>query len=206
MKPILYLDVDGVLWVPERLTTRKPAPGLRDFMNFILLHYEVRWCTSWAISGTMSPTNLEYLSEITELPVELWLQVQPSLPWDNFKTEAIDWKEIDAGRPFVWVEDGLLPEEEEILHERSIYDWFYYTNVLEDKTALLKTWGELIKLESTWIDGVERRLLGKSNETFKYPLARGGKCMTCGTKIPPDADTYAKNHHVYCSYKCIPKE
>lgn len=150
MKPILYLDVDGVLWVPVRLEVYGPAPGLRDFMAYVLKHFEVRWCTTWALSGVMSPVNLERLVEYTQQPVELWMQVQPSLPWNELKTEAIDWEEIEQRRHFVWLEDGLLQAEEKELLNRGCLDSYIYTNVLEDKNALLNAWGDLIKLRTKW--------------------------------------------------------
>lgn len=205
MKPILYLDVDGVILTYKRLTQLGPALGLKDFMSYALEHFEVRWCTSWAVSGVMSPTNLEDLAQLTKLPVEIWLQVQPSLPWKNYKTEAIDWDEIKKGRQFVWLEDGILFEEEEKLHKLGYFHCYYYTDVLEDKNALLKTWGELIKIELTWLNDFERRILSepKSSESFKYPLSRGGKCKKCTKTISEGSETYTKDHHIYCSSKCL---
>ena len=48
----MYLDVDGVLWAVEG-DRRCGALGLKEFMDFALLNYEVRWCTSWAPSAMM---------------------------------------------------------------------------------------------------------------------------------------------------------
>lgn len=205
MKPILYLDIDGVILTYKRLTQLGPALGLKDFMRFALEHFEVRWCTSWAISGVMSPTNLDDLANLTKLPVETWMRVQPSLPWHNYKTEAIDWDEIKNGRTFVWLEDGILPEEEEKLHELGYFHCYYHTDVVEDKNALLNTWGELVKSELTWLDDLERRLLSepKPSESFKYPLSRGGRCRKCLKDISPGSETYAKDYHVYCSSECL---
>lgn len=205
LKPILYLDVDGVILTYKSLTQFGPALGLKDFMRFALEHFEVRWCTSWAVSGVMGPTNLEDLAHLTKLPVETWMQIKPSLPWHNYKTEAIDWNEIKEGRTFVWIEDEILPEEEEKLHELGYFHCYYYTDVIADKNALLNTWGELIKVELTWLKALEQRLLNEpeSSESFKYPLSRGGNCKKCHITISEGAETYAKGHHVYCSPKCL---
>lgn len=205
MKPILYLDVDGVILTHEKRTQLGPALGLKDFMHFALEHFEVRWCTSWAISGVMSPKNLEDLVNITKLPIDIWMKIKPSLPWQNYKTEAIDWDEIKQGRPFVWLEDGILPEEEEKLHNLGYFHCYYFTDVIADKNALLETWGELIKADLTWIDNFERRILQEPTltESFKYPLSRGGKCAKCHINILEGSETYAKDHHIYCSSECL---
>lgn len=145
MKPILYLDIDGVCVTFIRLTQHGPALGLKSFMNFVLQHYEVRWCTTWATSGTMSPTRLEDLAKITGLPVEVWTQVGSSLPWVDLKTKAIDWDEVDNGRTFIWIEDGLLDEELEVLIDRGIEDWYIYTDVFKDQKALIHTLYELVE-------------------------------------------------------------
>ena len=141
-KPVMYLDVDGVLWTVDD-GGYSGALGLREFLEYALANYEVRWCTTWAVSGGMDRSRQQTLEEWTGEPVEVWEQVRPSLGWRDFKTGAIDWSEVERGRRFVWIEDELLPEEREVLCERGIEDWFIYTNVLEDPNALLKTLAKL---------------------------------------------------------------
>ena len=143
-KPVMYLDVDGVLWTVDD-GGYSGALGLREFLEYALANYEVRWCTSWVTSGDMDRSSQQLLEEWTGEPLEVWEQVRPSLGWMEAKTECIDWGEVDAGRRFVWVEDELLERERSVLRERGIEDWFIYTNVLEDPEALLKTLSELRK-------------------------------------------------------------
>lgn len=65
-KPVLYLDVDGVLWDLPRdvngkhcASTPIGAKGVREFIHFALEHFEVRWCTTWAMGGYMRPETLD---------------------------------------------------------------------------------------------------------------------------------------------------
>ncbi len=137
-KPVMYLDVDGVLWTVDG-TGYHGAIGLAEFMMFALEHYEVRWCTAWAVSGKMDLTRLAMLSEWTGVDILIWVQVESSFGWHTYKTETIDWGEVERGRRFVWIEDEILSEEYEILRQRGIEDWYIHTNVLVDSKALLKT-------------------------------------------------------------------
>lgn len=157
MKPVLYLDVDGVLWdIQQRLkddssiivaqdptTFACAANGLDEFLDYVLEKFEVRWCTSWAMSGTMHPDVMERLKEHTGVPVEIWSMVRPSLGWINFKHQNMDWTEIRQGREFAWVEDELLEEELEMLRVFQCLDNYYYTDVFEDADDLIKTTAKL---------------------------------------------------------------
>lgn len=153
MKPVLYLDVDGVLWVlrpeNERKNSLQPAkwsmgaPGLRRFLDWVLENMEVRWCTTWAISGTMSADQMHRLSEHTSIPVEDWAKVQPGKGWEDSKCENITWEEHLNGRPFAWVEDGLVPRELNQLNELGFLDCYIYTDVFKDPDALIKALKEL---------------------------------------------------------------
>ncbi len=152
MKPVLYLDVDGVLWnivegEPDRAARKPtwagPANGLENFLEYAFETFEVRWCTTWAMSGTMRPEDMENLYGHTDVPVETWAKVQPSYGWREYKSENVDWEEHDAGRPFAWVEDELCTFEHETLRKHGFQDSYYYTDVFEDADALVKTLAKL---------------------------------------------------------------
>ena len=152
MKPVLYLDVDGVLWdIVEGDTDRAartpkwagPAKGLEEFLEYVLEVFEVRWCTTWAMSGTMHPNMMKRLEGHTGVPVETWAKVQPSCGWYDFKSENVDWVEHRAGREFAWVEDELCTFEHERLRAYGFTDNYYYTDVFEDSDALVKTLAKL---------------------------------------------------------------
>lgn len=151
MKPILYLDVDGVLWDivdPPDPTAIKPywagpANGLEEFLEYAFRVFEVRWCTTWAMSGAMHPEPMANLYGHTKVPIETWQKVQPSKGWYDYKHENIDWDEIIAGREFAWVEDGLCTAEHETLRELGFTQSYYYTDVFDDPDALIKTTARL---------------------------------------------------------------
>ncbi len=134
MKPTLYLDVDGVLWVSVRLTKYGPAPCLAEFMDYILEHFIVRWCTTWATAGWMLPERMQELSDITGVPLRVWQRVRASKGWYEYKTETIDFT-----HPFVWVEDEILDKEKAELESCGLTDAFMLCNVFEDRMALCKT-------------------------------------------------------------------
>lgn len=156
MKPVLYLDVDGVLWDIQQQLKDDPtivaadpttfacaAKGLEDFLEYALERFEVRWCTTWAMSGHMKMRDKELLEAHTGIPVRTWAKVRDSLGWYNLKSENIDWEEHHEGRPFAWVEDGLLEEELQMLRANHFIDSYYYTDVFEDPDALIKTLAKL---------------------------------------------------------------
>jgi len=140
MKPVLYLDIDGVLWDVTETGTFKGSNGLEEFMTFAFEHFEVRWLTTWGhFQGCLDEKGLETLSNFTKLPIDLWKKVKPNLGWEDLKTEGINWPEHVAGRRFVWVEDGLLPAELQILAERGFLDCYIHTDIFDDPDALIKT-------------------------------------------------------------------
>jgi len=119
-KPVLYLDVDGVLIQFREDRTRLhyemhkggfPANRVGDFLKWADENFEVRWLTSWAMHGVMRPERKLALEAI------LW----ETLPnWDNplswasgEKVDGIDYKDP---RTWFWVDDEtkrdrpLLPE------------------------------------------------------------------------------------------------
>ena len=152
MKPVLYLDVDGVLWdIVEGDADRAnripkwagPARGLEEFLDYAFKTFEVRWCTTWAMGGSMHPDMMERLYGHTGVPVETWAKVQPSFGWYDLKSENVDWVEHRAGREFAWVEDALFESELQMLEDNGFHDSYYYTDVFEDSDALVKTLAKL---------------------------------------------------------------
>lgn len=146
MRPVLYLDVDGVLWdLPRnpggKIHSGEPqgARGVEEFIDFVLEHFEVRWCTTWAMVGYMRPETLRRLADHTGVPAETWAKVQPSKGWSTAKHQNIDAEEHRTGRPFVWVEDELLPKEHQWLRGNHWHDHYFHTDVFKDPDALVKT-------------------------------------------------------------------
>lgn len=149
MKPVMYLDIDGVLWdvdlqkVPGRIAmddAYKGANGVAGFMEWVLARFEVRWLTAWAMKGHLDAEDLELLARYTAVPVDVWAQVKPNLGWRQDKCQGISWGEhLQEGRPFVWIEDGLTPSETQTLQANGLLHRYYHTDVFADPNALIKT-------------------------------------------------------------------
>ena len=140
MKPaILYLDVDEV--IIRQVHTREehqvhvrnglwkgiPAPGAKEFLEFILPWFEVRWLTSWAGRGRMNARDAAYLEKAIGLPMRVFHSViQNPLGWRNGdlgKPQGIDFADP---RPAVWVEDGVPPDEMAYFEEKRRPDQQYF--------------------------------------------------------------------------------
>jgi hypothetical protein len=130
MKPVLYLDIDDTLLMFPQQCTRawaeqwpsgEPAPGAGAFFLWALAHFEVRWLTMWCPGGVMYPASAARLGQLLAVPAEAiaacrGIDFRECDGWR--KTNGIDWVEHRAGRPWVWVEDELLPDERELLRQR----------------------------------------------------------------------------------------
>ena len=151
--PVIYLDVDGVLWdisedaplVADPAQSAQGVDGLREFLDWALAHCEVRWCTTWALSGSMTAEQMERLARYTDVDVSVWECIRPSHGWRDSKCEAISWDEHVQGRPFAWLEDGLTPAELHELDRRGFSDSFIHTDVFENPRALREAHAELIR-------------------------------------------------------------
>lgn len=140
-KPILYLDVDGVLISFREDRTRLhyemhrggfPAQRVGQFIDWVDRNFEVRWLTAWAINGSMKEESRLRLSAILwhDIP-ESW--VNP-LPWWNNKVEGIDFKEV---RPWFWMDDEQSEADNEMVPRDGPN--FIHTNSSKDEFALVKS-------------------------------------------------------------------
>jgi len=155
-RPVLYLDVDDTLVtfnkvVLERLAgeNRGPwingihdvvaAPGAGDFLRWALDVFEVRWLTAWCPRGIMGTEDATRLGKALGVSVETLIAIR-GIPWMHGldKTTGIDWSEFRQGRPFVWVEDDLLPSELRTLDDMGALHCYRRCNVTEDIGALQK--------------------------------------------------------------------
>lgn len=145
MKPVLYLDVDDTpIRYPGRETAAwweqypsgKAADGAGDFIRWAVANCEVRWLTAWCCSGAMQDGGAERLAGMLDVDVEILREIHNPMPWVRYKTEAVNFIEHRAGRPWIWVEDELLREERDTLRARGALGNFLLTNSSEDPTAL----------------------------------------------------------------------
>lgn len=130
MKPLMYLDVDDTLLMCR--SKIKAAPGAAQFLYWVTSHFEVWWLSMWCPGGPMLPERQLELSKLLGVPVSAIAEIPAARFWfpggwydsggpyrDKVrKTDGIDWAQIDAGREWVWIEDGLIHAERTILRER----------------------------------------------------------------------------------------
>lgn len=150
MKPIAYLDVDDTIlcWnIKDQEEFNKfphgiPATGAKDFIYWLNTHFEVRWLTSWAPCGELHPFDVVKLSKTLDINEPLLEYFTNPFPWESRKTEGIEW---GTSRKWVWIEDGLLPDELDLLEERGCLDNYIFVNVSIDRNGLLGVKQKLIE-------------------------------------------------------------
>lgn len=107
MKPLLFLDVDGVINClnigagyevvqpdPDGLIATVP-PGMEDRLARLSEHYEIVWATAWR--GAAHPHFRDHLG----LPAESWRYVDYR---DLKLTEIL---RMAGERPWAWVDDDI---------------------------------------------------------------------------------------------------
>lgn len=124
-----------------------PAPGAIDFLVWLRENAEVRWLTMWAMRGTMHPELEEKLARILGVDQSLIADWHNPLDWgvgvNALKTSGINWLEHAEGRPWIWLEDGILPDEREVLKEKKVFNRWIECNVSRNPQALMKVWQRL---------------------------------------------------------------
>lgn len=141
-KPILYIDVDGVLFGlygdPESFQLR---PGVTSFLRWATERFECRWLTAWPQDRMEELMRRIYASQYLTIVYADW---RP-----NSKTDGIDFSAAE----WFWIEDGINESEEATLQARGCYDRFIYVDargadelervrqVLAAKLASLETKG-----------------------------------------------------------------
>jgi len=130
-RPVLLLDVDGVLnvlsrnradlkkrevrlsWRPGRFISFYPTKLTLPFMKMAWRLFDVRWLTAWGKGANM-------IAEWARLPAKPAIR-DSGLP---------DWKATGARKalasrkgPVAWIEDGLSDEAHALVRERG---WIYF--------------------------------------------------------------------------------
>ena len=127
----MYIDVDGVLVVWDQThNCTELARGFGRLMRFCKLHaIQPCWLTAWS----KKPHHLEALGRL------LWPDACPTMAVpqlveyaDGLKAAAIDYDS-----DFVWIEDGLGPDNAEILRQHGALDRFFWSDGV-DPDCLLK--------------------------------------------------------------------
>lgn len=144
---VAYLDVDDTILIWSNDYAGTPAPRAKEFILWLNEHFEIRWLTMWATSGTMSDEGAKSLSDKFngELSAEFFKSiVNPKGFWNDtmWKTNGIDFND---SRPWIWIEDHLIDKEYKELASRGKLKNFYKTNVSHNIVMLQKTWKQIAK-------------------------------------------------------------
>lgn len=162
-RPVMYLDVDDTLLsMHESFLPTEPRilrstwryygfapPGVREFVEWALDHFEIRWLTWWCGSHEMAEEQLARLAGEVGVPAEALAPIRStrfaarSHNDHCLKTDGIEWDEHRAGRPFVWVEDWISDRERAVLRGNGFADCWIPCHVTEDPTALQRVHAEL---------------------------------------------------------------
>lgn len=156
LRPILYQDVDDTI-----LGRRgQPAVATPVLLRWAMRHFEVRWLTMWAPSGTVAPDLEASLAmalglEIAEVRAMANPHPFPVVPVRFARlTEFESWRDKSKSvramlaetpeREWVWVEDDdlLAPERAFVAQHPTRY---FCTDSYRDPRALLNTYQELAR-------------------------------------------------------------
>jgi hypothetical protein len=121
----MYIDVDGVLVTWDRThNCVELSRGFGRLMRFCKIHnIQPYWLTTWH----KKPTTLEGLNCLL-WPVSCQTMAVPQIATygEKGKTEGIDYES-----DFVWIEDGISPEDMKVLEDRGVADRFFWTEGLD---------------------------------------------------------------------------
>jgi len=143
-KPVLFLDVDGVL-IRYTRTEALPTPHVKEFLEWAVEHFECRWLTSWAKWGTMEDPHRNTLAGILGVSTDLLKKLDHTHPWSEDKTQAIDITEFDgeAHRLVRWLDDDRMNDERATLKRWGVPEMFIHTDCSKNPDRLKQVWDEL---------------------------------------------------------------
>ena len=150
-KFVIYLDVDGVLlqfpprrtvewWKEHAIQGCVAAPGAAEFIRWATHYCDVRWLTCWCTGGELRQEPLHRLAAGLHMEVEDLRLVHNPMSWYNDKPTGINWKEHEAGVPWVWIDDEAVSQEMDILEQHHARNNFLQTDTSKDPFALMRTW------------------------------------------------------------------
>ncbi|UVT17610.1 MAG: hypothetical protein H8K04_08795 [Nitrospira sp.] len=106
MKPVLYLDVDGVLFglygTPEAFQLR---PGVTSFLTWIHERFQLSWLTAWSQRSVEHLCDSIYFREVNQTRYVNWSGYAGKELW------LAERKDTLAKVDWLWIDDNLpVPE------------------------------------------------------------------------------------------------
>ncbi len=135
MKPIIYLDIDGVLLNSEL----NLAEGAAGFIKYAAENFEVYWLTTHCMHGDPDHA-VEYVNKASKEDLTPWLKKLKPTTWGLAKTDV-----IDMTKPFLWYDDDCLYGERMALNEAGVPDSWVKVYLDENPDQMIK---ELDRLRS----------------------------------------------------------
>ena len=125
----IYLDIDGTLIKADGFEM-KEANHLKEFLEYIVNNHDVYWLTTHCYGNSREPVN--YLSQyLTPDFIPILKKIKPT-KWDRVKTDAIDLKD-----DFLWFDDYLTWEDENVLKSANKLSSFVRVNLDENPDIFL---------------------------------------------------------------------
>lgn len=117
-KPLLFIDVDGVLFATYEGCFQL-RPSVNSFLKWCTEHFECAWLTCWAHEPLKALFGHTYGDRYADK-----IKYCSWQPYDHNKAKgAIAYA---AGRPFLWIEDGVPEDEREILNQHGLLDNYIF--------------------------------------------------------------------------------
>lgn len=107
MKPILFHDIDGVLfghYGPSKHFQLRP--GVNDWMQWAHEHFTIIWFTAWGQEKVKNLVHVLYLDRFGPVKYADWSTYQNKATWLSEKMKTL------AGREWYWIDDNILPQNE----------------------------------------------------------------------------------------------
>jgi len=111
-RPILYIDIDGVLLANES----NLSEGAADFIKYIADNFEVYWLTTHCMHGDPK-WAVEYVNRASDEDLSPWLNKFKPTTWSLKKTDA-----IDMAKPFFWFDDDCYSGEKSDLRDNGVFN------------------------------------------------------------------------------------
>lgn len=123
----IYLDIDGVLLINDKYSTKH----VYEFLKYLSEKHTLYWLTTHCRGNALYTCDLlkRFFDEKTMTIIE---SILPTY-WEINKTEAIDFT-----KPFLWFDDYLFKEEKTTLIKNNCLNSWVEIDLSKDSDQLLK--------------------------------------------------------------------